>query len=365
MNPLRLMVLLVPALTLMHTHSSDAVAVMSVDLGSAWMKIGIVKPGVPMEIVLNKESRRKTPLCVYLKNGERLFGENALAMVMKSPEAVVQQVTELVGKAFRSSLVQRHRLHYPQLNVSRSELTGRPLITLPGGEVFTPEEILAMILNHSRSLAQDFAGQAVTGAVISVPPWWGQAERRSVWLSASICRLPLLQIMNANVATAINYAVSLTASLINSSAHNVLFYDAGASGSSASIVTFQTVKTQKDTQPHVTVRGVGYDPTLGGMEMDVRLRSLLSQRFLATATAGGSGGGAGGGGAGGGGDGGGAGDGGGDGGGGGAGGALAVMLAGSARAQSKLLREAERLKVVLSANAEHTAQVGSHSLTHS
>lgn len=54
---------------------------MSIDLGSQFMKIGLVKPGVPMEIVLNKESRRKTPTIVALRNGERFFGDVAAQMV--------------------------------------------------------------------------------------------------------------------------------------------------------------------------------------------------------------------------------------------------------------------------------------------
>lgn len=55
---------------------------MSIDLGSEFIKIGLVKPGVPMEIVLNKESRRKTPNIVALRNGERFFGDVAAQMVI-------------------------------------------------------------------------------------------------------------------------------------------------------------------------------------------------------------------------------------------------------------------------------------------
>lgn len=57
-------------------------AAMSIDLGSEFMKIGLVKPGVPMEIVLNKESRRKTPNIVAFRNGERFFGDVAAQMVI-------------------------------------------------------------------------------------------------------------------------------------------------------------------------------------------------------------------------------------------------------------------------------------------
>lgn len=58
---------------------------MSIDFGSQYIKIGIVKPGVPMEIVLNKESRRKTPNILSIRNGERLFAEAAAALVIFFP----------------------------------------------------------------------------------------------------------------------------------------------------------------------------------------------------------------------------------------------------------------------------------------
>lgn len=61
--------------------SEAILAAMSIDLGSQFMKIGLVKPGVPMEIVLNKESRRKTQTMVALRNGERFFGDVAAQMV--------------------------------------------------------------------------------------------------------------------------------------------------------------------------------------------------------------------------------------------------------------------------------------------
>jgi hypoxia up-regulated 1 len=66
----------------LYSLSSEAnLAAMSIDLGSEYMKIGLVKPGVPMEIVLNKESRRKTPTIVALRNGERFFGDVAAQIV--------------------------------------------------------------------------------------------------------------------------------------------------------------------------------------------------------------------------------------------------------------------------------------------
>jgi hypoxia up-regulated 1 len=68
---------------------------MSIDFGSEYMKIGLVKPGVPMEIVLNKESRRKTPTIVAFRNGERFFGDVAAQMV----EFVLKLIQHIVFRA--------------------------------------------------------------------------------------------------------------------------------------------------------------------------------------------------------------------------------------------------------------------------
>ncbi|KAJ7333152.1 Hypoxia up-regulated protein 1, partial [Desmophyllum pertusum] len=79
---------------------SDGLAVMSVDLGSQFMKVAIVKPGVPMEIVLNTESRRKTPVAVSLKDNERLFSDGALTMSVKYPKKSYIYVQNVLGEKF-------------------------------------------------------------------------------------------------------------------------------------------------------------------------------------------------------------------------------------------------------------------------
>lgn len=73
------------------------IAVMSVDLGSEWMKVGIVAPGVPMEIVLNKESKRKTPVSIAFRDGERSFGEDALNVGVRFPKLSYQYILDLIG----------------------------------------------------------------------------------------------------------------------------------------------------------------------------------------------------------------------------------------------------------------------------
>lgn len=77
---------------------------MSIDFGSEYMKIGLVKPGVPMEIVLNKESRRKTPTIVAFRNGERFFGDVAAQMV----EFILKLIQHIVFRALNSRQILLH-----------------------------------------------------------------------------------------------------------------------------------------------------------------------------------------------------------------------------------------------------------------
>lgn len=88
---------------------SDGAAVMSVDLGSEWMKIGVVSPGVPMEIALNKESKRKTPTMIAFRNGDRLIGEDAQQLGVRFPANNYGYLIDLLGKTVDNPMVQLYR----------------------------------------------------------------------------------------------------------------------------------------------------------------------------------------------------------------------------------------------------------------
>lgn len=88
--------------------SIHSTAVMSVDFGSEWMKVGVVSPGVPMEIALNKESKRKTPATVAFRDGERTFGEDAQTIGIRFPKNSYSFLLDLLGKSFDNPIVQRY-----------------------------------------------------------------------------------------------------------------------------------------------------------------------------------------------------------------------------------------------------------------
>ncbi|KPP75733.1 hypothetical protein Z043_105003, partial [Scleropages formosus] len=249
-----------------------SVAVMSVDLGSEWMKMAIVKPGVPMEIVLNKESRRKTPVAVCLKENERLFGDGALGVSVKNPKVVYRYLQDLLGKRYDNPQVDLYRKRFPEHQLERDESRGTVLFKFSDDMQYSPEEILGMVLNYSRGLAQDFAEQPIKDAVITVPAFFNQAERRAVLQGAQMAGLKVLQLINGNTAVALNYGVFRRKD-INSTAQNVMFYDMGSGSTVATIVTYQMVKTKDSgTQPQLQIQGVGY---VEGLLDDIDFRAKV------------------------------------------------------------------------------------------
>lgn len=301
---------------------SDMLAVMSVDLGSESLKVAIVKPGVPMEIVLNKESRRKTPVTVTLKENERFFGDSAASMAIKNPKATLRYFQQLLGKQEENPHVALYRERFPEHELGFDPQRKTVRFQISPQLQFSPEEVLGMVLNYSRSLAEDFAEQPIKDAVITVPAFFNQAERRAVLQAARMAGLKVLQLINDNTAAALSYGVFRRKD-INTTAQNVMFYDMGSGSTVCTIVTYQTVKTKEaGTQPQLQIQGVGFDRTLGGLEMELRLREHLAGLFNEQRK-----------------------------------GQGAKDVRENPRAMAKLLREANRVKTVLSANADHMAQI--------
>nr|XP_008122446.1 PREDICTED: hypoxia up-regulated protein 1 [Anolis carolinensis] len=314
---MRLLLLLLALLLL--AGLSDSLAVMSVDLGSESMKIAIVKPGVPMEIVLNKESRRKTPVAVTLKENERLFGDSAVGMGIKNPKVAFRYFQDLLGKRMDNPQVVLFQSRFPEHELMKDARRETVTFHLSKTMQYSPEEILGMVLNYSRALAEEFAEQPIKDAVITVPAFFNQAERRAVLHAAKMANLKVLQLINDNTAVALNYGVFRRKD-INATAQNIMFYDMGASSTVSTIVTYQTVKSKESgTQPQLQIRGVGFDRTLGGLEMELRLRDHLAKLFNEQHPS--------------------------------------KDVRKNLRAMAKLLKEANRVKTVLSANADHMAQI--------
>lgn len=301
-------------------NPTNGAAVMSVDLGSEWMKIGVVSPGVPMEIALNKESKRKTPTTIAFRNGDRLIGEDAQTLGVRFPANNYGYLIDLLGKTVDHPMVELYRKRFPYYDIIEDP-TRKTVVFKNGDEQYTIEELIAQLLQVAKGYAEDSTGQSITECVIVVPGFFGQAERQALVSAAKLANLKVLQLINDYTAVGLNYGI-FRRKEFNETAQYFVFYDMGAYKTTASVISYQLVKDKatKEILPVVQVLGVGYDRTLGGLEMQVRLRDYLGQQFNKM-------------------------------------GKTKTDVFTNPRAMAKLFKEAGRLKNVLSANTEHYAQI--------
>jgi len=296
---------------------------MSIDLGSEWMKIAVAAPGVPMEIVLNKESKRKTPVAVSFRNEERTFGEDAFAVGVKFPPNMYFYLLDLLGKKIDNPLVQLYQKRFPYYKIVEDPERKTVLFEHDSETKYSPEELVAMILNKAKEYAETFAQQQIRDCVITVPAFFNQAERRAMLKAAELGGLKVLQLINSNTAAALDYGI-FRRNDFNETAQNILFYDMGASSTVATIASYQIAKTKErgytEHHPQVSVAGLGYDRTLGGLEIQIRLRDHLARAFNAMKK-------------------------------------TKKNVLDNPRAMAKLLKEAGRVKNILSANIDIYAQI--------
>ncbi|KAL5019858.1 hypothetical protein ScPMuIL_002750 [Solemya velum] len=303
---------------------SASLAVMSIDLGNEYIKIAIVKPGVPMEIVLNEESQRKTAMIVAMRDGERLFGNAASTAATRFPKKAFSYMLDLIGKKIGDQQIDLYKKRFPYHSIVEDEDRGTIVFETTDDMRFTPEELLAMVLEKARIYAEAFADQTIKDCVITVPAYFNQAERRAVLQAAEMVGLSVLQLMSDNAAVALNYGV-FRRKLFNTTMQYYMFYDMGASSTTVSIVgEYHVAKikegTRMDSNPQLIIKGVGFDKTLGGQEITIRLRDHLARTFNSQKK-------------------------------------TKTDVFTSDRAMAKLLKEAERVKKVLSANSDHMAQI--------
>lgn len=233
-----------------------------------------------MEIALNKESKRKSPVYIGFKDDERLFGDEAITLSMRYPSKSFGYLTDLIGKTVDNPVVELYKKRFPYHNIEGDPERNTVVFRTDNETTYSVEELLAQILEKAKEFAQDYTGQPITETVIVVPGYFGQAERTCLLEAAKLTDLKVLQLMNDYTAVALNYGI-FRRKEINETAQYFIFYDIGAYKASAAVVSYQLVrdKATKEILPSLQVLGVGYDRLLGGLEMQLRLRDHLARKF--------------------------------------------------------------------------------------
>ncbi|KAL3317419.1 hypothetical protein Ciccas_003925 [Cichlidogyrus casuarinus] len=295
----------------------DALGTMAIDLGNEFMKVAIVKSGVPMEIALNKESKRKTPAIISFRNNERFFGSPAESIAVKYPANAYHYIPSLIGKTANDASVKLFQERFPFYDLTYDEEHAQLVFKQNGKIVFTVEELMAVMLQNARDIAESHSEESIKSAVITVPAHFKQAERRAIMRAAKMVNLDIHQLINENTAVALHFGVFRSKSISNE-AQSYMFYNMGSQSTSATIATYILSKEKGIERPQLTILASASDITLGISEFAMRLRQHLAEAFKKQTK-------------------------------------LDVFK--NDRAMMKLFKEAKKVVTILSANAETFAQV--------
>ncbi|CAN0927058.1 Heat shock 70 kDa protein BIP2 [Linum grandiflorum] len=244
--------------------------VIGIDLGTTFSCVAVARNGGNPEIIVNDLGNRTTPSFVAFSASDShlLIGESAKNQAAINPRRTVFDVKRLIGKKFTDKKVQKGLKLLPYTVVDRD---GKPYVELEvkPGEVksFSPEEISAMILGKMKESAESFLGKPVAGAVITVPAYFDDAQRKATKDAGTIAGLNVLRIVNEPTAAALAYGLSnrnpAKRKREKDSSSKILVYDLGGGTFDVSVLKLEDGTFE--------VLATGGDAHLGGGDFDKNL----------------------------------------------------------------------------------------------
>lgn len=294
---------LLGAVFLLSTNVLAAAAVLGVDLGTEYIKAALVKPGIPLDIVLTKDSRRKETSAVAFKPSpggakdghfpERAYGADAIALSARFPGEVYPNLKTLLGLPVDDPITTEYAARHPALQLEKHATRGTTAFktkTLTAEEeAWMIEELLAMELQSVQKNAEFMAGDgtSVRSVVLTVPPFFTTEEKRAIQLASELANLKVLSLISDGMAVGLNYATSRQFPNINEGAKPEyhMVFDMGAGSTSATVLKFQS-RAVKDvgkfnkTVQEVQSLGSGWDRTLGGDSLNYLIVDNMISQFV-------------------------------------------------------------------------------------
>ena len=236
--------------------------VIGIDLGTTNSCVAVMSGGDPV-VIANAEGARTTPSVVAITDkGERLVGQIAKRQAITNPENTIFSVKRLMGRKFRSKEVQEALKRLPYKVVEADN--GDAHVELRGKR-YSPPEISAMILQKMRQTAEDYLGEKVTEAVITVPAYFDDSQRQATKDAGQIAGLNVLRIINEPTAASLAYGLD------KKKDERISVYDLGGGTFDVSVLeigegVFEVKSTNGDTY-------------LGGDDFDLRVMDWLVDEF--------------------------------------------------------------------------------------
>ena len=235
--------------------------ILGIDLGTTNSAMAIVEGGTPT-IIENKEGNRTTPSMVAIsKTGERLVGLLAKRQGVTNPENTLFSVKRLIGRHFNDEEVQRDMKTLPYKVIQAGE--GTKIVM--GGKEYTPQEVSAMILSKLKADAEEKLGEKITDAVITVPAYFDDSQRKATKEAGEIAGFNVRRIINEPTAAALAYGFN------KKKDEKIAVYDLGGGTFDISIL-----EVAEDT---VEVKSTNGDTHLGGDDFDQRIIHWILDEF--------------------------------------------------------------------------------------
>ena len=174
--------------------------VIGIDLGTSTSCVSVFEGGQPT-VIVNSEGNRTTPSVVGFVNGERKVGDSARRQAITNPKNTVYAIKRFMGIPFEKATKEAERVTYDVVNDN-----GYPKVSIDGRK-YTPQEISATILQKMKKSAEDYIGQEVKDAVITVPAYFDDAQRKATIEAGEIAGLNVLRIINEPTAAALAYGI--------------------------------------------------------------------------------------------------------------------------------------------------------------
>ena len=241
--------------------------IIGIDLGTTNSCVSVLDGGTP-RVIENAEGDRTTPSVVgYTADGEVLVGQSAKRQAVTNPTNTVFAVKRLIGRKFDDKVVQKDISMVPYTIVKADN--GDAWVEA-GGEKMAPPQVSAQVLMKMKKTAEDFLGEAVTEAVITVPAYFNDSQRQATKDAGKIAGLEVKRIINEPTAAALAYGMDK-----RGGDRTIAVYDLGGGTFDISIIEIADV----DGEMQFEVLSTNGDTFLGGEDFDMALIEYLADQF--------------------------------------------------------------------------------------
>ncbi|HBA88987.1 MAG TPA: molecular chaperone DnaK [Geobacter sp.] len=236
--------------------------VIGIDLGTTNSCVAVMEGGEPV-VIANAEGSRTTPsMIAFAENGERLVGQQAKRQAVTNPENTLYAIKRLIGRKFDTEAVKRDIAISPFKIVKADNADAWVEVR---GQKYSPPEISAMVLQKMKKTAEDYLGETVTDAVITVPAYFDDSQRQATKDAGKIAGLNVLRIINEPTAAALAYGLD------KKKDEKIAVFDLGGGTFDVSILELG--------EGVFEVKSTNGDTFLGGEDFDQKIIDHIADEF--------------------------------------------------------------------------------------